>query len=64
MRFHGDHPERRGGWHVGICRGSAHSSRHENRSLIPAASEDSQSSGTSEAGSHDGYLLEGIDVVI
>ena len=64
MRFRGDNPERRGGWHVRICGSSTHSSHHENHSLIPAASEASQSSGTAEAGSHDGHVLEGIDVVI
>ena len=64
MRFLGAHLKRPGEWHVRICGDSTHSSHHENHSLIPAASEDSQSSGTAEAGSHDGDVLEGIDVVI
>ena len=51
MRFLGAHLKRPGEWHVRICGDSTHSSHHENHSLIPA-------------GSHDGDVLEGIDVVI
>ena len=65
MRFRGDNPERRGGWHVRICGSSTRILRIMRIiRLFPAASEDSHSSGTAEAGSHDGHVLEGIDVVI